>query len=72
MNVTKGERMFWDEIPFWREHISYIRENVSDTMGDLAAYYFWRRLLFYYIDMMQAGKQGKGLCKETCQRSACR
>lgn len=63
MNVTKGERMFWDEIPFWREHISYIRENVSDTMGDLAAYYFWRRLLFYYIDMLQAGKQGKAYAK---------
>lgn len=63
MNVTKGERMFWDEIPFWREHISYIRETVSDTMGDLAAYYFWRRLLFYYIDMMQAGKQGKAYAK---------
>lgn len=63
MNVTKGDRMFWDEIPFWREHISYIRENVSDTMGDLAAYYFWRRLLFYYIDMTQAGKQGKAYAK---------
>lgn len=63
MNVTKGERMFWDEIPFWREHISYIRENVSDKMGDMAAYYFWRRLLFYYIDMTNAGKQGKTYAK---------
>ena len=51
MNVARGERMFKDEIPFWREHLSYIRENVSERLGDMAAYYFWRRLLFYYIDM---------------------
>lgn len=51
MNVTKSKRMFQDEIPFWREHISYIRTNVSEAMGDLAAYYFWRRLLSYYLDL---------------------
>jgi glycosyltransferase involved in cell wall biosynthesis len=50
MNVAKTERMFKDEIPFWREHIKFIRDNVSDDMGDLAAYYYYRRLLFYYID----------------------
>lgn len=51
MNVSRGERMFRDEIPFWREHITCIRELVSDEMADLASYHFWRRLLFYYIDM---------------------
>lgn len=50
MNVARGERMFRDEIPFWREHIACIRGLVSPQMGDLAAYYFQRRLLFYYID----------------------
>jgi glycosyltransferase involved in cell wall biosynthesis len=50
MNVAKTERMFKDEIPFWCEHIKFIRNNVSDDMGDLAAYYYYRRLLFYYID----------------------
>jgi glycosyltransferase involved in cell wall biosynthesis len=50
MNVAKTERMFKDEIPFWREHIDYIRDNVSDDMADLAVYYFYRRLLCYYID----------------------
>lgn len=50
MNVSRGERMFRDEIPFWREHIKCIRECVSPQMADLAAYYFQRRLLFYYID----------------------
>jgi glycosyltransferase involved in cell wall biosynthesis len=50
MNVAKTERMFNDELPFWREHIKCIRDNVSDKMADLAEYYFYRRLLFYYID----------------------
>lgn len=50
MNVERGERMFRDEIPFWHEHISCIREMVSPQMADLAAYHFQRRLLFYYID----------------------
>lgn len=50
MNVKRGERMFQDELPFWREHIAYIRENVSEQMGDYAAYHYYRRLLFYYVD----------------------
>ena len=50
MNAAQGERMFRDEIPFWREHISCIRAMVSPQMADLAGYHFQRRLLFYYID----------------------
>lgn len=49
MNAAKGERMFRDEIPFWREHIAWIKETVSDGMANLAAYYFYRRLLAYYL-----------------------
>ena len=56
MNVSRGERMFRDEIPFWREHIACIRELVSDEMADLASYHFWRRLLFYYIDMKNSNR----------------
>jgi len=51
MNEAKSKRMFRDEIPFWREHIAYIKNNISDEMGNLAAYYFWRRLLSYYLDL---------------------
>ena len=51
MNVNRAERMFQDEIPFWREHIEYIREHVSEQMGDYAAYYFYRRLLQYYLEL---------------------
>jgi glycosyltransferase involved in cell wall biosynthesis len=59
MNVAKSERMFKDELPFWREHIDYIRKTVSDELADLAAYYYYRRLLFYYMDMKRnKEKQG--------------
>ena len=50
-------RMFRDEIPFWREHIEYITQNVSKQKGELAAYYFWRRLLFYYVDAKNKGQK---------------
>ncbi len=53
MNVNRTERMFGDEIPFWREHIAYIRQHVSDQMGDMAAYYFYRRMLSYYMELSQ-------------------
>ena len=51
MNVKRTERMFQDEIPFWKEHMEYIRRYVSEQMGDYAAYYFYRRLLQYYLDL---------------------
>ena len=51
MNEKNVDRMFDDEIPFWQEHIDCIRSLVSDEMGDKAAYRFYRRLLFYYIDL---------------------
>ena len=60
MNVKRGERMFQDELPFWREHISYIREQVSEELGDYAAYYYYRRLLFYYMDWMKEEKHSRG------------
>jgi len=62
MNASRAERMFGDELPFWREHIACIRKMVSPRMADLAAYAFERRLLFYYID----AKNSKN--KETASR----
>lgn len=57
MNAAKSERMFADELPFWREHIACIGQMVSPQMADLAAYHFERRLLFYYIDARNAGNK---------------
>lgn len=66
MNAARGERMFRDEIPFWREHIACIREMVSPQMAALAGYHFQRRLLFYYIDARKAKdqKMASGLVSE--------
>ena len=62
MNASRAERMFGDELPFWREHIACIRKMVSPRMADLAAYAFERRLLFYYIDAQNSKN------KETASR----
>lgn len=70
MNVARGERMFKDELPFWREHIALIGEMVSAKMADFASYHFWRRLLFYYIDFNNAQKKGDMTAKEYAKRLA--
>lgn len=57
MNAAREERMFRDEIPFWREHIACIGDMVSPQMADLARYHFQRRLLFYYMDARNAGNR---------------
>lgn len=51
MNSNRVQRVIQDEIPFWKEHISYVREHVSKEMGDYAAYYFYRRMMLYYTDL---------------------
>ena len=68
MNVSRGARMFQDELPFWREHIALIKKTVSEEMADFARYHFWRRLLFYYIDFRNAQKMGDQTAKAYAQR----
>lgn len=53
MNEKAGERRLKDEIPFWREQIAYIRQEGMTEIADKAAYHFYRRMLFYYIDFME-------------------
>lgn len=62
MNVKRAERMFDDELPFWREHIEYIRRCVSDKMGDYAAYYYYKRLLFYYLEWEKEPRNKRQKC----------
>lgn len=59
MNEKAGERRLRDEIPFWREQIAYIKEAGMAELSDKAAYHFYRRMLFYYIDFMESGKTGE-------------
>ena len=34
MNVSRGARMFQDELPFWREHIALIKKAVSEIWAN--------------------------------------
>lgn len=63
MNEKAGERRLKDEIPFWREQIAYIREAGMPELSDKAAYHFYRRLLFYYVDFM-GDRRTRGFAKE--------
>jgi len=56
MNEKAGERRLRDEIPFWQEQIVYFRDAGMPELSDKAAYHFYRRLLFYYIDFMENKK----------------
>lgn len=66
MNTNRTDRMFRDEIPFWREHIQYIKDTVSHEMGDKAAFWFYRRMLAYYLDLIKA-KETKKAAKDLAQ-----
>lgn len=48
MNSFAGDRMLNDEIPFWREHIACIHQ-VKEELGNKAEYYFYKRLIVYYL-----------------------
>lgn len=53
MNSGLAKRRFEDEIPFWREQIAYLKEQEKELLSEQAAYQFYRRMLFYYIDFQK-------------------
>ena len=57
MTQSVGERRFEHEIPLWREQIEYFRKQGLAEYADKAQYYFYRRMLFYYIEFRH--KKGK-------------
>lgn len=63
MNEKAGERRLKDELPFWREQIAYLRKEGMPKLADKAAYHFYRRLLFYYIDFKMSAET-KGYAAE--------
>lgn len=62
MNQRLDQRRFQDEIPFWREHILCIRNAGMSELSSRAAYQFYRRMLFYYVDFADRGM------KESCRK----
>lgn len=49
MNVKSGKRSIEDEIPFLRRQIDLICGYGYQELADQAAYMFYRRLLFYFL-----------------------
>lgn len=52
MNSYLHERRFQDEIPFWKEQIDYLAHRGLTEFSRKAAYQFYRKMLFYYIDFL--------------------
>lgn len=69
MNQGLADRRFGDEIPFWREQVRLFREKGKEELAQKAEYYFYRRMLFYYLDfkdrkMGEAAKHLAGMLQE--------
>lgn len=61
MNELIRERRFHDEIPFWREQIECLKMAGFLELSEKAAYYFYRRLVFYYIDFRDRKMKAAGV-----------
>ena len=53
MNQGLADRRFGDEIPFWREQIRQFEAVGKKEIAKKAEYYFYRRMLFYYLDFKE-------------------
>ena len=53
MAVKSGKHMLEDELPFFREGVEYIREHVSEELGDKAFYHYCKRIMLYFLDYMR-------------------
>lgn len=62
MNQGIHQRRFQDEIPFWKEQIAYFSSAGMSRLSEKAAYHFYRRMLFYYIDFKD--RKMKTSCKD--------
>lgn len=55
MNSHLHERRFQDEIPFWKEQMNYLKGLGMEELAEKAAYQFYRKMLFYYVDFRNRG-----------------
>lgn len=60
MNSRLHQRRFQDEIPFWKEQASYLKEMGMERLADQSAYQFYRKMLFYYIDFRDRKMKDSG------------
>ncbi len=60
MNSRLHERRFQDEIPFWKEQREYLQGLGMQELAEKAAYQFYRKMVFYYVDFRDRGMQESG------------
>lgn len=60
MNQGLGERRFKDEIPFWKEQLICLENAGEAELAQKAAYQFYRRMLFYYVDFRDRKMKAAG------------
>lgn len=60
MNSQLHERRFQDEIPFWKEQARYLQELGMQELSEKAAYQFYRKMLFYYVDFRNRRMKASG------------
>ncbi len=60
MNSQIHERRFRDEIPFWKQQEEYLKEQGFYELAGKAAYQFYRKMLFYYIDFRNRNMKDSG------------
>lgn len=53
MNAKSGRRSIEDEIPFLRQQIELLHEYGHPDVADHAAYMFYRRIIFYFLQFYQ-------------------
>lgn len=53
MNSDVDKRRFQDEIPAWKEQMEYLKSKGFEELAGKAAYQFYRKMLFYYIDFRE-------------------
>ncbi|MDR2889348.1 MAG: glycosyltransferase [Lachnospiraceae bacterium] len=58
MNKKVGERRFSFELPIWRKQTDYLLNLGMDELAKKSRYYFYRRMLFYYIEFRRSGEKG--------------
>lgn len=60
MNSQLHERRFQDEIPFWKEQREYLISLGMQKLAEKAAYQFYRKMVFYYVDFRDRGMERSG------------
>lgn len=56
MNSNTAARRMEHEFPHTRRQIAFLKQQGMEELSDLAAYYFYRKQMFYYLEFYQGGK----------------